>query len=145
MKKDRSLAEMLQSTSDTMFPEAMGTRPVALDSRDADGDTPLHVMAWRGDRVATRAFIEAGADIDAVGDMGQTPLHVAVMRDDEFLAEMFLLAGANPNMRSEFGDTPLELAEKKGGSMHRLFKNTARQAGAAHRPKPGARRSQRSG
>jgi ankyrin repeat protein len=123
MKKDRSLAEMLQSTSDALFPEEMGTRLVALDSRDADGDTPLHVMTWRGDHVAVRAFIDAGADIDAIGDMGQTPLHVAVMRDDESLAEMFLLAGANPNIRSEFGDTPLELAQTKSGAIRRLFKS----------------------
>jgi hypothetical protein len=34
-------------TCDTLFPEAMGTRVVALDSRDADGDMPLHVMTHR--------------------------------------------------------------------------------------------------
>jgi uncharacterized protein len=134
MKKDRSLTEMLQSTSDTLFPDAMGTQVVTLASKDADGDTPLHVMTWRGDRVAVRAFIDAGANIDAVGDMGQTPLHVAVMKEDESLAEMFLLAGANPHLQSEFGDTPLELARKKSRGMQRLFKHAAQQAAA----KPGA-------
>ncbi len=129
---------MLQSTSDVLFPAEMGKHIVTLDSRDVDGDTPLHVMTWRGDRVAVRALIEAGAEIDAVGDMGQTPLHVAVMRDDEFLVEVFLLAGANPNAHSEFGDTPLELAQQKGRDMKRLFKHAAQQAVAADRAKPRA-------
>jgi uncharacterized protein len=103
MKKDLSLDEMLQSTSDVLFPEEMGKRVVTLVSKDADGDTPLHVMTWRGDRVAVRAFIDAGANIDAVGDMGQTPLHVAVMREDEFLTELLLLAWRIRQWPLDFG------------------------------------------
>jgi ankyrin repeat protein len=99
----------------------MGKRVVTLDSKDVGGDTPLHVMIWRGDRDAVRAFIEAGAKIDAIGDMGQTPLHVAVMREDEFSAELLLRAGADPEVRSEFGDTPRELARQKGGRMKELL------------------------
>jgi ankyrin repeat protein len=138
MKQDRSLEEMLQSTSDVLFPEDMGERIVTLNCKDVCGDTPLHVMTWRSDRVAVRTFIDAGAEIDAIGDMGQTPLHVAVMREDEFLVELFLKAGANPNVRSEFGDTSLELAQKKGRDMTRLFKYAAQQAVAADRPKKGS-------
>jgi ankyrin repeat protein len=114
----------------------MGKRIVSLDSRDVDGDTPLHVMAWRSDRLAVQALIDAGAEIDAVGDMGQTPLHVAVMRNDELLVEALLRAGADPNVRSEFGDTPLELAEQRGRDMKRLFKYAAQQAVAADRIAP---------
>ena len=139
MKRDRSLDEMLQSTSDVLFPAEMGKHIVTLDSRDVDGDTPLHVMTWRGDRVAVRALIEAGAEIDAVGDMGQTPLHVAVMRDDEFLVEVFLLAGADPRRRVQsLAIRRLELAQQKGRDMKRLFKYAAQQAVAADRAKPRA-------
>jgi ankyrin repeat protein len=136
MKKERSLEEMLQSTSEILFPADMGERIVTLDSKDVCGDTPLHVVTWRSDRVAVRAFIEAGAEIDAVGDMGQTALHVAVMREDEFLVELLLKAGADPNLRSEFGDTPLELAERKGRDVKRLFKYAAQRAFATDRAKP---------
>ena len=121
MSDGRSFDEMLQSTSDTLFPAEMGKRVVTLASKDADGDTPLHVMIWRGDHVGVRAFIDAGAELDAVGDMGQTPLHVAVMKEDEVVAELLLRAGANPDVRSEFGDTPRELAGKKGGTVKELF------------------------
>jgi uncharacterized protein len=121
MPQRRSLSEILQSTSDVLFPEQMGKAAVELDSKDVDGDTPLHVMVWRGDRDAVEVLIAAGARIDAVGDMGQTPLHVAVMRADEHISELLLRAGASPNIRSEFGDTPGELAESKGGTMQKLF------------------------
>lgn len=121
MSDGRSFEEMLQSTSDTLFPAEMGKRFVTLASKDADGDTPLHVMIWRGDHAAVRAFIEAGAELDAVGDMGQTPLHVAVMKEDAVVAELLLRAGADPDVRSEFGDTPRELAEKQAGRMNELF------------------------
>jgi ankyrin repeat protein len=131
MKKDRSLEEMLQSTSDVLFPEDMGERVVELNSKDVCGDTPLHVMTWRRDRAAVHAFVEAGAEIDAIGDMGTTPLYVAVTREDGFLVELFLKAGANPNVRSEFGDTPLELARKKGRTLMSLFEAAAQQRAAA--------------
>jgi len=83
MKKCRSLAEVLQSTSDVLFPDEMGERVVAVDSRDVCGDTPLHVMTWRSDRHAVKLLIEAGADIDAIGDMSETPLHIATRKGDE--------------------------------------------------------------
>src|SRR5262249_27325601 len=131
MKKDRSLQQMLQSTSDSMFPAEMGERVVTLDSRDSAGDTPLHLMIWPDDRLAVRGLLEAGAQIDAIGDMSQTPLHVAVMRGNEFLAELLLAAGADPDIRSEFGDTPKELAQTRGDGMKRIFKlpRSARTAG----------------
>jgi ankyrin repeat protein len=137
MKRRRSVDEILQSTSDVLFPDALGERVVDIGSKDVDGDTPLHVMAWRADHYAVELLIEAGATIVAVGDMGQTPFHVAVMREDERLAALLLRAGADANIRSEFGDTPCELAEKQGGVMHKLFAQyAAQQAVAADRAKP---------
>ena len=132
MKQHRSLSEILQSTSDVLFPDQMGDAAVELDSTDAEGDTPLHVMVWRGDRDAVEVLIAAGAEIDAVGDMGQTPLHVAVTRADEHISELLLRAGASPSVRSEFGDTPGELAESRGRTMQKLFEHAAKQAAAHH-------------
>ena len=48
----RSLHELLQSLSDVMFPADEG-RQVTIDSVGYDGDTPLHVMAWRTTMPAT--------------------------------------------------------------------------------------------
>jgi hypothetical protein len=45
----RSLAQVLQSTSDVLFPAELGHAVVELGSRDVDGDTSLHVLVWRSD------------------------------------------------------------------------------------------------
>src|SRR5687768_3672532 len=49
MSSDRTLGAVLQSTSDCLFPADLGERPVDIDSRGGDGDTPLHVLLWRDD------------------------------------------------------------------------------------------------
>ena len=68
----RSLAEILASTPDILFPAELGRAPVTLDSTDCDGDTPLHVMVRRNDIHAVQTLIEAGAKLNGIGDMGKT-------------------------------------------------------------------------
>lgn len=125
--------EILQSTSDVLFPAEMGEKRVEIASRGTEGDTALHVMVWRDDVLGVIALIEAGAEIDAIGDMGQTPLHVAVMKQNEHIAEVLLNLGANPDVRSEFGDTAGELAISQGGPMKRLFSGAVHQTAARER------------
>jgi ankyrin repeat protein len=108
--------DILQSTSDVLFPEDSGDRPVAVDSVGACGDTPLHVMAWRNDVEGAKLLLDAGANVDVVGDMGETPLHVAVGQGNRELVLLFLQAGANCDIRSEFGTTAKEEALARGGS-----------------------------
>jgi ankyrin repeat protein len=121
-KQRATLAEILASTSDTLFPAELGRKSVTIDSRDCDGDTPLHVMVRRKDRHAVRLLLAAGADVDATGDMGETPLHVAVSVEDAEIIEALLEAGARTNIRSEFGDTAAERAAKKGGKIAAMFR-----------------------
>lgn len=120
-KHRETLDDLLASCSDTLFPEAMGDAPVTLESRDVDGDTPLHVMVWRNNSYAVQRFIEAGANVNAVGDMSETPLHVAVREGNVAVVEALLGAGADVSCTSEFGQTPRDLADMAGGSMRRLF------------------------
>jgi ankyrin repeat protein len=120
-RDQRTLEEILQSTSDVLFPAELGDRQVSLDSTDCDGDTPLHVLVWRKDRHAVDVLIAAGADVNAVGDMGETPLHVAVAQGDEAIIRSLLRAGARTDIRSEFGQTAAERAMAKGGGIARLF------------------------
>jgi ankyrin repeat protein len=120
-KKRVTLEEILASTSDVIFPEELGEQPITIASADCDGDTPLHVMVWRKDRYAVDLLIEAGANIDAVGDMSETPLHVAVGQEDLPIIEALLKAGAKANIRSEFNETAAERAKKKGGEIAKLF------------------------
>jgi ankyrin repeat protein len=130
----RSLQEILQSTSDVLFPEELGTREVFLDSRDCEGDTPLHVLLWRKDFGGAKALIAAGAAPNTVGDMGETPLHVAIRLDNAEIVEALLAAGASPDICSEFGETPRDMAVAKGGVLARLFLQAA--PNNSFKPKP---------
>lgn len=121
-KRRASLQEILASCSETLFPAEMGAAEVRLDSRGADGDTPLHVMLWRDDTYSALELIRAGADVNAVGDMSETPLHVAISRQNLKVIEALLEAGANTSLVSEFGDTPLGKAEAVGGDVRRLLR-----------------------
>lgn len=118
----RRLEDILQSTSDSLFPADLGQRPVQMNSRSTDGDTPLHVLVWRKDVGGAKALLEAGADPNAVGDMGETPLHVAVRQHALDVIEALVTAGANPDIRSELGDTPRTLAAARNSDIARLLK-----------------------
>lgn len=120
-KRRMTLEEILQATSDSLFPSELGSKPVLVNSKDSDGDTPLHVMAMRGDVFACQALVDAGAEINAIGDMGQTPLHVAISQGYVEIVELLLAAGAKTDIQSEFGETPAEKANKKGRDIGRLL------------------------
>ena len=124
-KARQPLADILASMSDVLFPEQLGSASVAIDSADCEGDTPLHVAAWRNDCYATLALIEAGADVNAVGDMGETPLHVAIGQQNLAIVEVLLGAGARIDMRSEFGQTQRERAAEIGGQLAKLLTRAA--------------------
>ena len=125
-KRRATLEEILTSTSDVLYPAELGEKVVTVDSANCDGDTPLHVMVWRKDRYAVNRLIEAGADVNAVGDMSETPLHVAIGQEDLPIIEALLKAGAKTSIRSEFDETAEERAKKKGGEIAKLFKQYVR-------------------
>ena len=104
-----------------MFPSDPERCP-NIDSVGYDGDSPLHVMAWRSDLEAVQILIRAGANVNAQGEMDETPLHVAVRQRNVLMVTAMLEAGARTDIRSEFGDTPKELALSEGGSVAKLFK-----------------------
>ena len=126
MKQRRSLQQILQSTSDVLFPGELGECVVAIDSCDVCGDTPLHVMVWRSDLYAVKLLIESGADVNAIGDMSETPLHIAIRKGNIEIVEALISAGANTAIRSEFNQTPLEAAETVGGVVYKLVKRYRR-------------------
>ncbi|PJI85200.1 ankyrin repeat protein [Yoonia maricola] len=121
-KTRQSLDEILASCSDTLFPDKMGRAPVNIDSKDVEGDTALHVMLWRGDTYGAVSLIDAGAEVDAVGDMSETPLHIAVRKANAKVVAHLLAAGANPDIISEFGQSPRSIASDAGGEIAKLFR-----------------------
>ena len=122
-KTRHSLEDILASCSDTLYPAEMGAAPVSLNSRDCDGDTPLHVMLWRDDLYAVKLLIEAGADVNAVGDMSETPLHVAFRKQNLNAVKALLAAGAKETYMSEFGQSPWDMAQELSGGFRKAFTN----------------------
>ncbi len=118
---DQTLYEVLQSTSECIYPAELGEAMVHIDSTDCDGDTPLHVLIWRRDTAGALLLIENGAPIDAAGDMGETPLHTAISKKDMKVIDALIKAGARTDIVSEFGKTAVERASEEGVT---LFQST---------------------
>lgn len=112
-KQRESLGQILKRTAEVLYP-AGALEDVTVATRDSDGDTPLHKVALWGDSYAIEALVEAGAEVDAKGDMGCTPLYYAVMEGHLRAVERLLELGANPACRTELGMTPSELARRSG-------------------------------
>jgi len=108
--------ELLRSLADVMFPAAPDT-PVQINSVGYDGDTPLHVVAWRNDFEAVRLLLAAGANPNAKGEMDETPLHIAVKQGNARMVQAMLQAGARADIRSEFGETAMESGAQLGGEI----------------------------
>jgi ankyrin repeat protein len=122
-KTRQTLAEILASCSETLYPDKMGKAAVHVDSTDVEGDTPLHVMLWRGDIHAAKSLIEAGADLNAVGDMSETPLHVATRKGNLEIIALLLDKGADPDVTSEFNQTPRSIAAQMNRETRQLYSN----------------------
>lgn len=105
----QTLAEILASCSETLDANKISKATVYLDSTDVEDDTPLHVMLWRDDIHAAKSLIEAGADLNAVGDMSETRRHLATRRGQLGIIALLLDKGADPDMKSEFDQTPRSL------------------------------------
>ena len=70
-----------------------------LESKDANGCTPLHIAAQAGETAIARAFIEVhGALVDPVDDIGRTPLHMAARHGRTETIDMLLEYGADPGL-----------------------------------------------
>lgn len=91
-------------------PGWMHVERVEIMTRDPSGDTPLHAALWGRDDEAALALIDAGADVNAQGDMSETPLHVAVAQENVDLARCLVEHGASWDVISELGSSARERA-----------------------------------
>ena len=117
------LQEVLRYAAEHFFPSEDEPASISIDTRGPDGDTPLHLFAWRSDVESAKVLIEAGANVNAPGDMSTTPLHVALSQQCEPMVLLLLAAGAEVNIRSEFNETPQEAAQRIGGRFAEIFAN----------------------
>ena len=68
---------------------------VALDVRDPDGRTPLHLAAAVNAVEAARALLDRGADPNALDRFGVAPLFRAVFDDHVAMVELLRAHGAH--------------------------------------------------
>jgi ankyrin repeat protein len=77
--------------------------------------TPLHLAAATGQTWIAGMLIDAGANLEAVGDpAGGHPLHVAALNDKADVARLLIDRGADLEARDAEGRTPLIIAAAYG-------------------------------
>ena len=75
-----------------------GANPDVTNRR---GETALHLAAWHGHTVVTRALIVGRADVNARSERsGETPLHTAVRANRPDMVLVLLGAGARSTLRT---------------------------------------------
>ncbi|ERJ33260.1 Exonuclease SbcC [Burkholderia sp. AU4i] len=65
-------------------------------------------------RVLAGVLVDAGANVNSIGDLGNTPLHQAAMMGQLESARLLLKRGAATQAKNEFGQTPLDVAKLSG-------------------------------
>ena len=89
-------------------------KAISVNATVPGGDTPLHFVAMWDDVRGIELLVQAGAEVDALGDMSYTPLATAVRKGNVAAAQALLRHGASPHVRTEFGHTPYQLAMREG-------------------------------
>jgi ankyrin repeat protein len=101
-------------------------RGAAVEAKESQGKTPLHLASQNGDKELTSLFLSRGADVHAVDEGGATPLHAVASGRALWttggpgsehkpvlygeIAELLISKGAKVDASDAIGDTPLHLA-----------------------------------
>lgn len=87
----------------------------ALHQRPASADAPVADAARRGDAIAVREHLGAGADVNAAHGDGMTALHWAALNGDAETVGVLVASGAQLEARTRLGaHRPLHVAAKEG-------------------------------
>jgi len=87
-------------------------QPALIDSKDDNGDTPLHIAAMWGQTHVAEFLLAAKAKVDVHDKVGKTPLLKAVELPSAELVQLLLDHGADANARDILGQTPMHVAAR---------------------------------
>jgi hypothetical protein len=85
-----------------------------VETRDANGDTPLHRAVEIGMRRLVQSLLAAGADPQARTKNGETALHLATLHPEPDFADLLLAATADARVQNADGESPLHWAALSG-------------------------------
>ncbi|WP_186083098.1 helix-turn-helix domain-containing protein [Burkholderia gladioli] len=88
--------------------------PEALNARTANGETPLHYAARRGNPDGLALLLAHGADVHAVDEFGLTALHHGAEVGHWDVVLLLLAYGARPDQKSYDGQSAIDLAKNEG-------------------------------
>jgi ankyrin repeat protein len=86
---------------------------LAVDARDAKGNTLLMLAAYHGKVETVAMLLKARATVDLRNDKGQTPLGGVAFKGYVDIATLLLDAGADP-LADQGGSTPADFATLAG-------------------------------
>jgi ankyrin repeat protein len=98
-----TLHAALSKIAEAELPDFLGCTVDSVHSRNAFGDTPLHVAAIWGDAEMAQVFLASGAEIDARGEHNCTPLHYAVEQEKIEVARLLIQHGADLKAKDKSG------------------------------------------
>jgi ankyrin repeat protein len=86
---------------------------LAVDARDAKGNTLLMLASYHGRAEVVKLLLKSGATVDLRNDKGQTPLGGVAFKGYVKIATLLLDAGADP-LADQGGSTPADFATLAG-------------------------------
>ena len=97
------------------FGQSLGQRRGALDARENDGGTALHIAAEYGHAECVTLLLDRGARVDARNSNDATPLHLAAEYGHLEIARALVARGASKDARTRnAGLTPAAMARHFG-------------------------------
>ena len=83
MSDSASLFQAVQSGNSDQVKTILQSQPTLVNDSQADGFTPLHLAAKKGDGELIKVLLEHGADINALTPDGCTPMELAIKSGHE--------------------------------------------------------------
>jgi hypothetical protein len=82
-----------------------------VNTRDDEGNAPLHIATLFGQTEIMKLLIQEGADVNISNNDSATPLHTAAFFGQAEAAEILIQNGADVNARHSDGAVPLDLTK----------------------------------
>jgi len=105
----KSLEEVLKQCEKTGA--WYGEKITDVAQRNFMGDTVLHTVCSWGGAEPVRILIDAGADVNALGDHKSVPLFNAVVGRNVEVIKLLLMAGADVKIKNGLGRSVLDYAK----------------------------------